>query len=59
MKNKCTQTDLRLKCRWRLSMVVETTNTMWQKLTRDVHFVILELANFDIVRLWQLRGKLD
>ena len=35
-----------------LSTVVETTNTKWQKTTRDVHFEILELRNLDIVRLW-------
>ena len=35
-----------------LSTVVETTNTKRQKTTRDVHFVILELRNLDIVRLW-------
>jgi hypothetical protein len=34
------------------STVVETTNRKWQKTTRDVHFVILELRNLDIVRLW-------
>jgi hypothetical protein len=27
-------------------------NRKWQKTTRDVHFVILELRNLDIVRLW-------
>ena len=34
-----------------LSTVVETTNRRWQKTTRDVHFMILELRDF-IARLW-------
>ncbi|HEX7206635.1 MAG TPA: hypothetical protein VF233_00540 [Nitrososphaeraceae archaeon] len=35
-----------------LSTVVETTNRRWQKTTRDVHFVILELRNLNIARVW-------
>lgn len=35
-----------------LSTVIETTNRRWQKTTRDVHFVILELRNLNIARLW-------